>query len=141
VEATPPHSDVPLQPGVGLRSGVGLGRALGAVLVALLLGVSSGCSMIPRGERPPPGARSQNEPVMLEVTNQNFQDAHIYAIWDGFRERAGLVNGNTTQTLRLQSRDGQLRVEVDFVAGGGYVTDAIQVWRGETIRLIIPPGF
>jgi hypothetical protein len=141
VVANPPPSGAPLHSGVGLRSGVGLGRAFVVVLVALLLGVSTGCSLIPRGERPPPGARSQNEPVMLEVTNQNFQDARIYAIWDGFRERAGLVNGNTTQTLRLQSRDGQLRVEVDFVAGGGYVTDAIQVWRGETIRLIIPPGF
>jgi hypothetical protein len=141
VEANPPPSGVPLHSGVGLRSGVGLGRPLGVVLVALLLVVSSGCSLIPRGERPPPGTRSQNEPVMLEVTNQNFQDARIYAIWDGFRERAGLVNGNTTQTLRLQSRDGQLRVEVDFVAGGGYVTDPIQVWRGETIRLIIPPGY
>ena len=106
----------------------------------LLIGLTlSGCSMLPRGERPAPDAAPNNEPVFLEVNNQNFQDARIYVIWDGFRERAGLVNGNTRQTLRLQSRDGQLRVEVDFVAGGGYVTDPIQVWRGETIQLIIPP--
>jgi len=106
----------------------------------LLIGFTlSGCAMLPRGERPAPDAVSNNEPVLLEVNNQNFQDARIYVIWDGFRERAGLVNGNTRQTLRLQSRDGQLRVEVDFVAGGGYVTDPIQVWRGETIQLIIPP--
>lgn len=108
--------------------------------VLLLAGIAlSGCTLLPRGERPAPDARSNNEPVLLEVNNQNFQDARIYVIWDGFRERAGLVNGNTRQTLRLQSRDGQLRVEVDFVAGGGYVTDPIQVWRGETIQLIIPP--
>ncbi len=110
------------------------------ILALLLIGLTlSGCAMLPRGERRAPDAVSNNEPVLLEVNNQNFQDARIYVIWDGFRERAGLVNGNTRQTLRLQSRDGQLRVEVDFVAGGGYITDPIQVWRGETIQLIIPP--
>jgi len=138
VEASAP-SPAP-SPGLPPRAGVRPSRRTRFFLVAALLGLSSGCALVPRGERPPPGARSESEPVMLEVTNQNFHDARIYAIWDGFRERAGLVNGNTTQTLRLQSRDGQLRVEVDFVAGGGYITDAIQVWRGETIRLIIPPG-
>lgn len=111
------------------------------ILFLLFLGLTvSACSILPRGERAAPdAAQSNREPVLLEVNNQNFQDARIYVIWDGFRERAGLVNGNTRQTLRLQSRDGQLRVEVDFVAGGGYVTDPIQVWRGETIQLIIPP--
>lgn len=116
------------------------GPGRGSVLILLLMAMPLyGCAILPRGERPAPDAPSNNEPVLLEVNNQNFQDARIYVIWDGFRERAGLVNGNTRQTLRLQSRDGQLRVEVDFVAGGGYVTDPIQVWRGETIQLIIPP--
>lgn len=90
-------------------------------------------------ERPDPDARLPEE-VILEVENQNFLDARIHANWNGVRQRLGLVNGNTTQTFRLRGRDGILRVEVDFVAGGGFISDPLSVWRGDTVRLVIPPG-
>jgi hypothetical protein len=117
----------------------GVRRRLHAIAPLLAL-VLAGCSVPLLGERADPTAAPEENIVVLEVENQNFKDARIYVIWNSSRDRVGMVTGNTRQTFRLRGQEGQLRVQVDFVAGSGFTTDPIQVWRGETIQLVIPPS-
>lgn len=114
-------------------------RAFGFLIPVLVL-ATAGCSVPLLGERGDPTVGPQENVVILEVENQNFKDARIYVIWNSSRDRVGMVTGNTRQTFRLRGQEGQLRVQVDFVAGGGFTTDPLQVWRGETIQLVIPPS-
>jgi len=112
------------------------GAASGLLLLTLLL---QGCLAGSRG--PDPFAATRDDgPVVLQVQNQNFLDARIYVLWNGQRERAGFVVGLTTETFRFERRQGTLRVQVDFIAGGGFTTDAIGVWPGEVVELVIPPA-
>jgi hypothetical protein len=80
--------------------------------------------------------------VQITVENQNFKDAVVYAIWGaGTRDRLGMVTGNTTQTLTAPVRGGgDLRIEVDFIAGNDVVTESIGTFRGDRIQVTIPPG-
>jgi hypothetical protein len=105
------------------------------VLSAALVAV--GCAS--RGRAIEPGA---SQDVQITVENQNFKDAVIYAIWGaGPRNRLGMVTGNSTQTLRTPLRGGgDLRIEVDFIAGDDVVTQSMGVFRGDHIQVTIPPG-
>jgi hypothetical protein len=80
--------------------------------------------------------------VEVTVENQNFKDAVIYAIWDaGPRGRLGMVTGNTTETFATALRGhGEMRVEIDFIAGDRVVTEHIGVYEGEQIHVVIPPS-
>lgn len=109
------------------------------VLVPLLALAGAACGSL-GGERRDPTIAPPENVVVLQVDNQNFKDARIYVFWNSSRDRVGMVTGNTRQTFRIRGQEGQMRVQVDFVAGGGFTTDALQVWRGETIQLVIPPN-
>jgi hypothetical protein len=115
-------------------------RLAGTALCVLILLLQGGCALRGEGVRPDPETGGAPEPTFLEVENQNFRDARIYVIWEGVRTRVGMVVGNTTETFRFEKQQGQLlRVEVIFIAGGGFTTDEMQVWPGEVARLVIPP--
>jgi len=77
-------------------------------------------------------------PLWLEVQNDHFSDARIYAVWGGQRERIGMVIGKTTEVMETQWRDRDLRIQVDFVAAGGFTTDRVLVSPGETLYFQIP---
>lgn len=109
-------------------------------VTAFLASTASGCASLSGGE-PSTGwdVGSQEEVVELLVSNQNFKDARIYVRWDGERRRLGMVNGNSRQTFRLQWRPGAtLRIEVDFVAGGSFVSSGVSTWPGEAFEFVIP---
>lgn len=78
------------------------------------------------------------ERFTLRVENHNFLDARIYARWNGDRRRLGTVNGNQNRDFRLGWDGRPLRVEVDFVAGGGFVSQGITVNPGDVIHFRIP---
>ena len=79
--------------------------------------------------------------VEVTVENQNFQDAVVYAIWGaGPRDRLGMVTGNSTQTFTTEVQGGgDMRIEVDLIAGNDVVTESMGVFQGEEIRVVIPP--
>ena len=119
-------------------------RGLGAATLSLLLvGMASGCATLAGSGGPRSGwdvANSEERVVQLEVRNQNFKDARVYALWDGERRRLGVVNGNSSQTFRIQWRAGAtFRIGVDFVAGGSFVSGGLSTWPGDTFEFIIPP--
>ena len=111
-----------------------------ALSVALALG-AVGCASLSGGESRTGWdvGSSEEQVVELQITNQNFKDARIYALWGGERRRLGMVSGNTSQTFRVQWRPGaNLRIEVDFLAGGGFVSESVSTWPGEAFEFIIP---
>lgn len=76
--------------------------------------------------------------ISLSVHNDNFQDARVFSRLNGERRRLGLVPGNSSDTFTLAGRSGSLRLEVDFVAGGGFLSDAIHVNPGDNLVFRIP---
>jgi hypothetical protein len=101
--------------------------------VALAAG---GCAS--RGRAIEPGAANE---VQVTVDNQNFKDAVVYAVWGGGpRDRLGMVTGKSTQTLTAPFKTGDLRIEVDFIAGDDVLTESLGVFQGDQIHVTIPPG-
>lgn len=111
-------------------------RSLIAVIALALLG---GCARL--GQDSDGGLfdrRTGDGPVLVEIQNDHFNDARIYANWNGNRRRVGVVIGKTVETLEVEWMAQDLRLEVNLIAAGGFVTDPVQVWPGETIYLRIP---
>ena|SRR6185503_19671970 len=75
--------------------------------------------------------------VSLTVQNNDFRDASVYIVWNGVRDRVGSVTGKTSQTFRTRWRSEQVQLEVDFVGGGGFRSDKMDVWQGDHLDFVI----
>lgn len=80
----------------------------------------------------------------VRVENQGFADMTIYLLRGGARIRLGMVNGNSTTTLRIPQQFVFGVTGLQFLAdpvGGNRtpVSSEIQVSPGDQVRLIIPP--
>jgi hypothetical protein len=77
--------------------------------------------------------------LMVEVENQNFYDATIYALDGGHRQRLGRVNGKTTESFTFRWPQHRLRMVIDFTGAGSIVSDELPVSPGEddNLKLII----
>lgn len=115
-------------------------------LALLLAGMAGGCAPTgrPIGDTAGDsgfGERAPRQEIALEVENQNFADATIYAVWgSGRRDRLGTVTGLTSQSFKVAIRGMDLRIQVDFLAGGVYTSEPMPVGPEESVRFTIPPG-
>jgi hypothetical protein len=75
--------------------------------------------------------------LTLVVRNYNFNDATLYAVGAGRRERLGRVTGNGEERFTFRWTNPDLRVVVDFLAGRDETTDAIPVAAGDVLELVI----
>jgi hypothetical protein len=109
------------------------------LLPGLLILVAAGCGTL-AGERDSTWtvADTRDESFSIEVRNDNFNQARIFARWNGDRRRLGEVGGNQSRTFNLDWRTQDLRLEVDFLAGGGFVSDRISVNPGDRLYFRIP---
>ncbi|MBI4539968.1 MAG: hypothetical protein HY704_10725 [Gemmatimonadetes bacterium] len=112
-------------------------RAVAAMLALALLLPLAGC--IGRRESALSGSGRRGEQVTVEVENQNFYDATIYAIGDGSRSRLGTVVGNTKQNFRLPWIPRDIRFEIRLQAGGTYTTHSLPVNPGDQLQLVVTP--
>ena len=112
-----------------------------AVAIPLMLGlVLAACAG--QSERPNPFSSGGDATIQITVDNQDWRDATLYADWNGVRQRVGMVVGKTTETFRTPWRDYLLRLDVDFIGGGGLPSrDPIQVQAGDHIDYVIMPGW
>lgn len=85
-------------------------------------------------------AGRSEQKVLLTVENNDFRDAAIYAHWNGLRDRVGMVVGKTTQTFEMTWRNNEIQFQVDFIGGGGFWSDRIDVWEGDHLSFVILPG-
>jgi hypothetical protein len=120
-------------------------RMAGSALAALAF-VAAGCASRGReigdGSDAGYGEAAVAQKSQLTAENQNFSDATVYAVWGaGTRQRLGMVTGLTSQTFELNMRGtGELRLQVDFIGGGNFTSDAIYVNPGDHVHITIPPA-
>lgn len=83
---------------------------------------------------------TENAPELtLEVRNDNFYDATLYAHGSGYRERIGVVGSHSSQTFRFRWPVLDLQIEIDLLSAGSVFTHQMPVERGETLQLVIEP--
>ena len=89
-------------------------------------------------------AQQEEDPVrrdfVIEVDNDNFHDATVYAVRSGYRQRLGFVSGNRTETFKFRWPDGDLRIEIKLLAVGSYYSQIMSVDQGDELRLTILPN-
>jgi hypothetical protein len=115
-------------------------RRLVVSLVALGLPFLAACSAFREDTPPSPFAEGGNVPRSIQITvdNQDWRDGTLYADWNGVRHRVGTVLGKTTETFSTPWRDYMVRLDIDFVGGGGIpARDAIQVQPGDHLDFTI----
>jgi hypothetical protein len=84
--------------------------------------------------RPEP---DRDEDYELEVRNDNFYPATIYAYRDGYRRRIGEVAANETKTFLFHWSGTDLRFQIRFLAVGCIFSERLPVTRGDDLQLIV----
>ena len=79
------------------------------------------------------------EEISVEVQNQNFYQATVYAYRAGNRTRLGVVESQSTRSFEFVWFTGDLRFLVDFFANGCILTESMPVDRGDDLLLILEP--
>ena len=109
------------------------------LIVLLLVGASglSACGLFRKREK-----TQSDDPVMLQVVNNNWSDIVIYALVDGSRTRLGDVGSTRTRMLRLPNSvlasSGMLQLVLDPLGSRNtYRTGVIMVSGGQRVRLQI----
>jgi len=81
----------------------------------------------------------EKEEISVEVQNQNFYQATVYAYGAGNRTRLGVVESQGTRSFEFVWITGDLRFLVDFFANGCILTESLPVDRGDDLLLILQP--
>jgi hypothetical protein len=115
-------------------------RPAALLSVLALAACASSQSATPRSEDPFSGGAA-NEEVLLTVQNNDFRDASIYVYWNGVRDRVGEVTGKTSETFRMSWRSERVELGIDFVGGGGYRSESIDVTQGDHLNFVILSDF
>ena len=81
----------------------------------------------------------EKEEISVEVQNQNFYQATVYAYRAGNRTRLGVVESQGTRSFEFAWITGDLRFLVDFLANGCILTEPLPLDRGDDLLLILEP--
>ena len=76
----------------------------------------------------------------LEVTNQNFYSATIYAYRGGFRRRLGDVEASRTREFTFAWPFQEVRFQIDFLAAGCIFGEVLPLVHGDRITVLIEPS-
>jgi hypothetical protein len=111
-------------------------------LIALILVVAAipACALLPGRGAPDPDEEPMPREITLEVDNQNFHDATLYALRSGERRRIGNVNGLKTGRFSFVWTDLDLRVEIHLLSVGSYFTRPIMIEPGDEVKLTVQPN-
>lgn len=105
--------------------------------ILLVTLISTGCS---RRAEPVFGSGPNGErTLVLEVSNQNFNEATIYVLRYGDRIRAGNVIGKSRATLRVRwASSAPLRVEIRLLADETCITREVSAEPGDVVSVEVP---
>lgn len=79
-------------------------------------------------------------PIVVQVQNNNFQDATIFFTRDGERERLGIVTGKSDRSFAIPwGFNMVLRLEAVFIGGGYCSTERFQMEPGQRYVLELQP--
>jgi hypothetical protein len=110
------------------------------VATALL---GAGCARKPDGRVAPKEAAAGADSVFIDVINDNYYDARVYAIYDGgARHPLGTIDGNQrVDRLAIPWRPRTIVFEVTLlVEGGTYRSDGMNVAAGDLVEIRLPPN-
>ena len=86
------------------------------------------------------GGPQTGPPVVVEVQNNNYADATVYALLDGERQRLGVVIGKSDESFGIPWRPNlYLRLEVRFLGGAACATDYFPMDPGQHYVLDLQP--
>ena len=102
----------------------------GAALAAACAGNAQGVRESPLGD----------QTYSVEIENQNFYSATVYAFRQGYRKRLGTVESNRTRTYSFTWPYTDIRFQGDFLAVGCTIGQSISVVPGDQYGLIIEPS-
>jgi hypothetical protein len=109
-------------------------RYSGAML-ALMLG-AAGCGLL--------GGRSQAVPregnLTLNVKNQNYYDATLYALYQSRRQQIGTVSGMSERAFSLDWGHPDIRIEIYLLSVGSHFTQPMFIDAGDELELVIDPS-
>ncbi len=91
------------------------------------------------GSGAPVRPADEREEISVEVQNQNFYQATVYAYRAGSRKRLGVVESQRTRSFEFVWITGDLRFLIDFFANGCILTEPLPVDRGDDLLLILEP--
>ncbi len=80
--------------------------------------------------------------LTLDVENQNFYDAELYAVASGTatRQRLGYVRAYSKEVFTFPwVYASELRIEINLVSVGRYFTPPMPVEQGDELRLVVEP--
>lgn len=109
-------------------------RRSARVCAVLSLVLLAGCLNQPRYE----SAGKDASRIHLTIHNDDFNDATVFANWlGGARVRVGVVQGKSTQTIPVELRGHVVSFDVEFLGGGGFAGESVDVDPGDHLDLKI----
>ena len=93
-------------------------------------------SAAPRSSIRPANDRKE---ISVEVENQNFYVATVYAYRLGRRTRLGVVQSQSTRSFEFLWTMGDLQFLVNFLANGCILTEPLVVDEGDDLSLVLEP--
>jgi hypothetical protein len=75
--------------------------------------------------------------LTVEVQNQNYNAATVYAYRAGFRKRLGLVEAANTETFAFRWPTYSIRFLINFLAQGCVITEQMTVDPGDDFLLVL----
>jgi hypothetical protein len=117
-----------------------MNRTLGIVAMAAALAGTACASRQNVDSSMPAG---EPDSIHVETINDNFYDARVHAVYgSGARRALGTIPGNGgTSEVAIPWEPRALVFEISFViSGAAYVTHPIDVTRGESLELRLPPN-
>ena len=91
------------------------------------------------GSGAPVRPADEREEISVEIQNQNFYQATVYAYRPGNRTRLGIVESQGTRSFDFVWTTGDLRFLIDFLANGCILSEPMAVDRGDDLLLILEP--
>ncbi len=110
---------------------------IGVKILGLVFWVSAAFACAGGSSRSSIRPAEAKEDISVEVRNENFYEATVYAYWSGTRRRLGVVESLGTRSFEFAWITGDLRFLVDFFANGCLLTRPMAVDRGDDLLLIL----
>ena len=78
--------------------------------------------------------------IELQVKNDNFYDATLYAVNPGgSKRRLGRISGKSQKTFEFRWSSTEIRIEIELLSVGSTLTDVLPVSEDDTLELVITP--
>ena len=84
-----------------------------------------------------PQPQARDYALTVEVQNQNYNSATVYAYREGFRDRLGVVEATDTKTFAFRWPTYSVRFLINFLGQGCVITESLSVDPGDDLLLVI----